>query len=154
MSILTSDESYFCCVWYLKSIILFDRSKLSIQLENLSEACYRGMSPRKFRSKPEVDFRSGHPIPRTRTRTQDQDPGPDFGHRWRTIKVVNNAKNIQTSTEYQNWHNVLYIHQFLSRNWHIYYFFWPTEFGYFSALQHDIWAPRTSPGPGSSGIKT
>ena len=38
MSILASDESCFCCVWYLKSIILFDRNKLSIQLENLSEA--------------------------------------------------------------------------------------------------------------------
>ena len=31
LSILTSDESYSCCVWYLKSIILFNRSKLSIQ---------------------------------------------------------------------------------------------------------------------------
>ena len=36
-----SDESFFCCVWYLKSIILFDRNKLSIELENLSEAWHQ-----------------------------------------------------------------------------------------------------------------
>ena len=30
--------SFFCCVWYLKSIILFDRNKISIQIENLSVA--------------------------------------------------------------------------------------------------------------------
>ena len=78
---------------------------------------------------------------------QGQDPGPDFGHHWRRIKMLNVAKNIKISIEYQNWHNIVYIYQFLTRNLYIYYFFWLLEFDYFLALQHDNWAPRTSPGP-------
>ena len=78
---------------------------------------------------------------------QGQDPGPDFGHHWRRIKMLNVAKNIKISIEYQNWHNIVYIHQFLTRNLNIYHFFWLLEFDYFLALQHDNWAPRTSPGP-------
>ena len=31
---------------------------------------------------------------------QDQDAGPDFGHRWRTVKVANIEKNIKTSIGY------------------------------------------------------
>ena len=33
---------------------------------------------------------------------QDQglDPGPNFGHRWRTVKVAYNAENIETPIEY------------------------------------------------------
>ena len=50
---------------------------------------------------------------------QDQDPGPDFGHHWRRIKMLKVAKNIKIS----NWHNIVYIYQFLTRNLNIYYFF-------------------------------
>ena len=68
---------------------------------------------------------------------QGQDPGPDFGHHWRRIKLINVAKNIKISIEYQNWHNIVYIYQFLTRKLFIYHFFWLLEFDYFLALQHE-----------------
>ena len=61
--------------------------------------------------------------------------------------MLNVAKNIKISIEYKNWHNIVYIYQFLTRNLYISYFFGLLEFDYFLALQHDNWAPRTSPGP-------
>ena len=40
----------------------------------------------------------------------------DQAHRSQTIKVVNIAKNIETSTEYEN---ILYTNQFSMRNWYM-----------------------------------